>query len=54
MVDFHQQQAAWMDRMPEAPTFFPTREQFQDPLAYIRSIQQEAAQYGAGLERMHA
>ena len=46
MVDFHQQQAAWMDRMPEAPTFFPTREQFEDPLAYIRSIQQEAAQFG--------
>lgn len=48
MVDFHEQQAAWMDRLPEAPTFRPTREQFQDPLAYIRSIQQEAAQFGAG------
>ena len=54
MVDFHKQQAAWMDRMPEAPTFFPTREQFEDPLAYIRSIQQEAAQYGAELKCMHA
>jgi jmjN domain len=53
MVDFHQQQAAWMDRMPEAPTFFPTREQFEDPLAYIRSIQQEAAQYGADVYIQH-
>lgn len=47
MVDFHKQQAAWMDRLPEAPTFRPTREQFEDPLAYIRSIQQEAAAHGA-------
>jgi jmjN domain len=51
MVDFHKQQAAWMDRLPEAPTYHPTHEQFADPLAYIRSIQQEAAQHGMKIAR---
>lgn len=51
MVDFHKRQAAWMERLPEAPTFRPTREQFEDPLAYIRSIQQEAAAHGAKQSR---
>lgn len=46
-MDFHQQQAAWLDRLPEGPTFRPTKGQFEDPLAYIRSIQGEAATYGA-------
>jgi hypothetical protein len=32
--------------LPEAPTYRPTPEQFQDPLAYIASIRREAEAYG--------
>ena len=29
----------WQEPMPEAPTYFPTLEQWADPLDYVRSIQ---------------
>lgn len=32
--------------IPEAPTYFPTIEEFKNPLAYIRSISDEASKYG--------
>ena len=47
MMNFHQQEASWMDRIPEAAVFRPTAEEFADPLAYIRSIQKEASSSGA-------
>ena len=46
LIQAHHDNLAWMARVPEAPTYRPTAEQWQDPLAYIRSIQPEAAQYG--------
>eukprot|EP00899_Mesostigma_viride_P019506 jgi/Mesvir1/27557/Mv07307-RA.2 len=32
--------------LPEAPTFYPTLEQFQDPVSYIRSIRQQGEKAG--------
>lgn len=32
--------------LKEAPTYHPTREQFQNPMAFIRSIQAEAQEFG--------
>ncbi len=33
-------------QVPEAPTFYPTEEQFQDPFSYIESIREYAAKFG--------
>jgi [histone H3]-trimethyl-L-lysine4 demethylase len=32
--------------LTEAPTFYPTAEEFKDPMAYIRSITDKAREYG--------
>lgn len=39
-------QGRWLDALPEAPTYHPTREQWADPLAFVRGIQAEAARFG--------
>lgn len=38
--------SSWMDQLPEAPVFRPTREEFADPLAYISSIRAAAEPWG--------
>lgn len=42
---------AWVEDLPEAPVYYPTVEEFRDPVAYIQSIQQEASLHGA--QRVH-
>lgn len=32
--------------IPEAPTFFPTEEEFRDPMEYMRKIEPEGSKYG--------
>ncbi len=49
IFDFREQEAGWIGDVREAPTFRPSREEFADPLAYIASIQTEAARYGQRL-----
>ncbi|KAL8266985.1 hypothetical protein R6Q59_004329 [Mikania micrantha] len=36
----------WTDKMPECPVYFPSREEFEDPLAYLQKIAPEASEYG--------
>lgn len=33
-------------KLPEAPTYWPTREEFADPVAYVASIAPEASAWG--------
>ncbi|KAJ0431794.1 putative transcription factor & chromatin remodeling JUMONJI family [Helianthus annuus] len=36
----------WTDKMPECPVYYPSKEEFDDPLAYLQKIAPEASQYG--------
>ncbi|OVA02874.1 JmjC domain [Macleaya cordata] len=36
----------WTDKVPECPIFYPTKDEFEDPLIYLQKISPEAAKYG--------
>ncbi|KAL4570455.1 hypothetical protein LXL04_026108 [Taraxacum kok-saghyz] len=36
----------WTDNMPECPVYYPSKEEFEDPLAYLQKIAPEASKYG--------
>ncbi|KAK9052841.1 hypothetical protein SSX86_029471 [Deinandra increscens subsp. villosa] len=36
----------WTDKMPECPVYMPSKEEFEDPLAYLQKIAPEASKYG--------
>ncbi|KAJ0681172.1 putative transcription factor & chromatin remodeling JmjN family [Helianthus annuus] len=36
----------WTDKMPECPVYYPSKEEFDDPLAYLQKITPEASQCG--------
>ncbi|KAI3501568.1 hypothetical protein L1887_29447 [Cichorium endivia] len=36
----------WTDSMPECPVYHPSKEEFEDPLAYLQKIAPEASRYG--------
>ncbi|XP_076888852.1 lysine-specific demethylase JMJ13-like, partial [Bidens hawaiensis] len=36
----------WTEKIPECPVYFPSKEEFEDPLAYLQKIAPEASKYG--------
>ncbi|KAF9625196.1 hypothetical protein IFM89_020116 [Coptis chinensis] len=36
----------WTDKIPECPTYYPTKEEFEDPLVYLQKIAPSASKYG--------
>ena len=40
------EQLKWIQKVPEAPTFRPSRKEFQNPIEYIRRIEPEASKTG--------
>lgn len=36
----------WTEKIPECPTYYPTKEEFEDPLIYLQKIAPEATKYG--------
>lgn len=36
----------WIDKIPECPVFFPTKEEFEDPLIYLQKVAPRASKYG--------
>ncbi len=53
MLQHQQSQGHWLSHLETAPTFYPTPDEFHDPISYIRSIQTEGSKHGelAGLPR---
>ena len=47
MLQYQQKQGHWLAQLEAGPVFHPTLEEFQDPIAYIRSIQTEGSKHGA-------
>lgn len=37
---------AWLGDVQAAPTLTPTLEEWADPLAYVRSVQEQVSKYG--------
>ena len=46
LLEYSQNTGAWLADMKDAPIFYPTSEEFQDPMRYIQSIQAEASKFG--------
>ncbi|KAK9059385.1 hypothetical protein SSX86_022005 [Deinandra increscens subsp. villosa] len=36
----------WIDKVPECPVYFPSIEEFEDPLVYLQKIASEASRFG--------
>ena len=49
-MGFHGNGGEWVYRVPDAPVFHPTEEEFKDPMRYIQSIQSEASRWGEFLQ----
>ncbi|GMJ16047.1 JUMONJI 13 [Hibiscus trionum] len=43
---FYTNDLEWTEKIPECPVFYPTKEEFEDPLVYLQKIAPEASKYG--------
>ena len=45
-AEFYSEVANWMSQTSDAPVFHPTQEEWEKPMAFIRSIRPQAERYG--------
>ncbi|KAL4281159.1 hypothetical protein GQ457_03G020910 [Hibiscus cannabinus] len=43
---FYTNDLEWTEKIPECPVFYPSKEEFEDPLVYLQKIAPEASKYG--------
>ncbi|KAL6974905.1 hypothetical protein U1Q18_019102 [Sarracenia purpurea var. burkii] len=36
----------WTEKIPECPVYYPSKQEFEDPLVYLQKIAPEASRYG--------
>ncbi|CAN4128108.1 unnamed protein product [Withania somnifera] len=36
----------WIDKIPECPVYYPSKEEFEDPLVYLQKLAPEVSKYG--------
>ncbi|CAM8877820.1 unnamed protein product [Rhodiola kirilowii] len=46
MDDLKMDDLEWTERIPECPLYWPTKEEFEDPLVYLQKIAPEASKHG--------
>ncbi|KAL3360583.1 hypothetical protein AABB24_013819 [Solanum stoloniferum] len=46
VVKFDTSDLEWTDKIPECPVYYPSKEEFEDPLVYLQKITPEASKYG--------
>lgn len=43
---FHTADFEWIDKIEECPVYYPSKEDFEDPLVYLQKIAPEASKFG--------
>lgn len=43
---FHTADLEWIDKIEECPVYYPSKEEFVDPLVYLQKIAPEASKFG--------
>ncbi|KAK1379083.1 Lysine-specific demethylase [Heracleum sosnowskyi] len=46
ITKFDSSDLEWTNKIPECPVYFPSKEEFKDPLVFLQSIAPEASKYG--------
>ncbi|KAK4349590.1 hypothetical protein RND71_032345 [Anisodus tanguticus] len=51
VAKFDMSDLEWTDKIPECPVYYPSKEEFEDPLVYLQKITPEASKYGMLLRK---
>lgn len=46
VAKFEMENLDWIEMIPECPVFYPTKEEFENPLEYLQKISPVGAKYG--------